>query len=269
MSAEARTSSPHDATVSAVGGAMGWSIMSRVLQVLLSFIGSIVVVRWLGPDRFGLLTVLRTSLAFVAALCGLGLGQAVLRYFPTARAHGDRSLAVRLVRWTVLPQIGAWAAAVLLIWIFGPLISRVAFPEVSQLFLLGTVIVLAELAFLAATNLTTAFYDSRGLSMVTLGGAISYLVFVSLTLWLKFDVAGALVATGLSHLLMAVILARRLSRQIASIPEKGDGSSGALLSAGTVFRYSLPFGAIAVMNLIIYLPGARGKPHRAPRHQKL
>ncbi len=252
MSSEARVDSPHDATVSAVGGAMSWSIMARLLQFGLSIVSSILVVRLLGPDRYGLLTVLRTSLAFVAAICGLGLGQAVLRYFPAARARGNRRLASQLVRWTVFPQAVAWAAAVILVLLLGGVISRIAFPEVSRLFLLGTVVVAAELAFLAATNLTTAFYDSRGLSMVTLGGAVSYLLFVSLALLGGLDVAGAILATGASHLLMAVILGYRLKRQIGAIPVCEPGTDISAPSARAVFRYALPFGAIAIMNLITW-----------------
>src|SRR5262245_60104118 len=101
--------SPHDATVSAVGGALGWSVITRLTQFALSLVGSIVVVRVLGPDRYGMLTVLRTSLAFVTAICGLGLGQAILRYIPSARARGDKDLAFRLVRWAILPQLAAWS----------------------------------------------------------------------------------------------------------------------------------------------------------------
>ena len=37
---------------------MGWSVITRVLQSVLALVGSIIVVRSLGPDRYGMLTVL-------------------------------------------------------------------------------------------------------------------------------------------------------------------------------------------------------------------
>ena len=116
MTATARRTSPHDATVSAVGGALGWSIFTRIFQQVLSLLGSVLVVRWLGADDYGMLTVLRTSLAFVTTIAGLGLGQAILRSFPTARARGDVATAARLVRMTLLFQIGTWLTLLMIVF---------------------------------------------------------------------------------------------------------------------------------------------------------
>ncbi len=246
-------SSPHDATVSAVGGAMGWSIFTRILQTALALFGSILVVRSLGPDRYGMLTVLRTSLAFVSAACGLGLGQAVLRYFPTARARGDRTLALRLVRWTLLPQAAVWAFALLLAWALGGWISEISFATMSSLFLLGVSLLIMELALGAGTNLATAFYDSRILSVVTLGGALTYLGFVALALAREWGVAGVLWATGFSNMLMAVVLAVRLWPRVSALPAAvAPPEAGPGVSSASVLRYSLPFAAITIMNLITW-----------------
>ncbi|MDZ4803800.1 MAG: oligosaccharide flippase family protein [Candidatus Eisenbacteria bacterium] len=249
----------HSATVGAVGGALGWSVITRLLQFGLSLIGSIIVVRALGPDRYGQLTVVRTALAFVTALCGLGLGQAVLRYLPTARARGDTQMAGQLLRLVVLPQFIAWIVAILVIAMSHDLVARISFPTMADLFLLGAVLVGAELAFLATNTLSTAFYDSRSLSVVILGGALSYLALAALALRQGFGVAGVLVATGLAQALMAAILARRVSRLLARIGEEAAGPSASgppggvdTLTGPTMFRYALPFAAISVMNLITW-----------------
>jgi len=248
-----RTLSPHEATVSAVGGALGWSVFTRLLQFGLALVGSVLVVRWLGPDDYGMLTVLRTSLAFVSALCGLGLGQAVLRYFPSARAQGDKQSALRLVRWTLAPQLAAWTLALFAVWALGGWITSISFPLMSRYFLLGTVLVSAELLFLAATNLTTAFYDTRGLSVATLSGALSYLVFVTTALLLGYGVPGALVATAGGNLVMAGILTARLRSRLRDFPSGAPPGAHALpLSFKGVFRYSMPFAAITIMNLITW-----------------
>lgn len=245
--------SPHDATVSAVGGAMGWSVITRVLQSVLALVGSIIVVRSLGPDRYGMLTVLRTSLAFVSAACGLGLGQAVLRYFPTARARGDRTLALRLVRWTLVPQFVVWAVALFLAWGLGGWIASISFATMSTFFLLGVALLITELALGAGTNLATAFYDSRILSIVTLGGALTYLGFTVAILARGGGVAGVLWATGLSNLIMAVVLAVRLWPRVAALPAAATPSTdGKDISSASVLRYSLPFAAITIMNLITW-----------------
>jgi O-antigen/teichoic acid export membrane protein len=123
----------------------------------------------------------------------------------------------------------------------------------SRYFVLGTVLVGAEILFLAATNLTTSFYDTRGLSLATLGGAVFYLVLVASALYLGYGVPGVLVASASANLIMAVVLALRLRRRMQTFPAPADSQvPGPGLSAGAVLRYSLPFAAITVMNLITW-----------------
>ncbi|TPW09118.1 MAG: polysaccharide biosynthesis protein, partial [bacterium] len=233
--------------------------MTRLLQFGLSLIGSIIVVRALGPDRYGQLTVVRTALAFVTALCGLGLGQAVLRYLPTARTRGDTKMAKQLLQLVVLPQLVAWVVAILAIAVARDFVARISFPAMADLFLLGAVLVGAELAFLATNTLSTAFYDSRSLSVVILGGALAYLALAILALKQGYGVAGVLVATALAQALMAAVLARRVSRLLARISENAPSGSvsgaperGETLNGPTLFRYALPFAAISVMNLLTW-----------------
>jgi O-antigen/teichoic acid export membrane protein len=255
MTATARQKSPHDATVSAVGGALGWSIFTRVLQQGLSLAGSILVVRWLKADDYGMLAVLRTALAFVTAIAGLGLGQAILRYFPTARSRGDRETAGRLVRMTLLFQVSMWIALVLLVFALSGWLAKISFPLMARYFLLGTVLVGAEILFLATTNLMTAFYDSRGLSLATLGGALVYLAFVTAALYSGLGVPGVLIATASANLIIAVVLTLRLRRRIRDFPMLSPSTtneSSLPISASSILRYSLPFAAITIMNLITW-----------------
>lgn len=246
---------------------MGWSIVTRLLQFALSLIGSIIVVRGLGADRYGLLTVIRTALAFVTALCGLGLGQAVLRYMPSVRARGDRALAGSLLRLVLLPQIAAWLLAIAVAWLVSDWVAAKSFPLTAQLFLLGTVLAGAELAYLATSGMATVFYDSRTLSLVTLGGAVTYLALAVLALQAGYGVGGVLVATAAGHLLMAILLGLRVRlhlKRLQPAPEGGEEATDAAVpraampvtsaipNARILLGYALPFAAIAVMNLLTW-----------------
>lgn len=246
-------SSPHDATVKAVGGALGWSVISRLIQFGLSLAGSIIVVRALGPDHYGMLTVLKTALAFVAALCSLGLGQAALRYLPSARAQGEAGLARFIINRVIVWQLIAWIVAVLIVWAGRGIVVRLAFPLMADYFLLGTVLVGAELAFLTTNYFTTAFYDTRSLSLVTLAGAAVYLGVAVLTLRLGYDVPGVMVATATSYVAMSITLAVRAERHLRRFPAPpAGGVKGPDLTDRGLFRYSLPFAAIGILNLIVW-----------------
>lgn len=247
--------SPHDATVKAVGGALGWSVISRLIQFGLSLAGSIVVVHGLGPDRYGMLTVLKTALAFVTAICGLGLGQAALRYLPSARANLDAPLARFIINRVLAWQLVAWLAAMAIVWIGRGLVARVAFPLMADYFVLGTALVVAELAFLTTNFFTTAFYDSRSLSLVTLGGAGLYLALAVLALRLGYGVPGVMVATAVAYLAMSMALAARALRhvrQIESPPAAAAATAGPGLDNRMLLRYSLPFAIIGILNLIVW-----------------
>jgi O-antigen/teichoic acid export membrane protein len=181
---------------------------------------------------------------------------------PVVRARGDRLLAHRLLRLVIVPQLVAWIVAILLAALLSDRVAQLSFPLAAQLFLLGTVLAGAELAFTATSGLTTVFYDSRTLSLVTLGGAVTYLALAVLALQAGFGVGGVLVATAAGQLLMAVLLGLRVSRHIerlepAAQSEPSGDSGGAttpveLTDRRRLLRYALPFAAIAVMNLVTW-----------------
>jgi O-antigen/teichoic acid export membrane protein len=61
-----------------VGQAMYWSVLSRIGRFVLGLASSIIIVRGLGKDDYGVLSLLRVVLIFVAILSAAGMGQSLL-----------------------------------------------------------------------------------------------------------------------------------------------------------------------------------------------
>src|SRR5262249_16526537 len=144
-------------------GAMGWGIASRFARFALTMVSSVLIVRSLGPSEYGRLAILRMALAFLGAFLSFGLGQAVLRYVPVARAEGSRKVPASVLTVAmVLPTLGvllASGAAVLL--------RRTAWPGLGagsgDLVALGVALLVFELILATLTYAASAFYDARAL----------------------------------------------------------------------------------------------------------
>ena len=119
--------------VQKLGGALGWGVLARMLRMVLGLAGSILVVRGLGAHEYGVLAVLRTTLAFVAIVVGAGLTQGLLRYLPTWRLSGEVDRARRALVLSLGLQAVLWAIAVLLTAGLRPWISGLSNPAVAGL----------------------------------------------------------------------------------------------------------------------------------------
>ncbi len=237
-----------------LGGAAAWTMASRVVRFLTGIALSIVVVRGLGPDDYGRLVVVRTILAFVSVLCYGGLGQAVLRFLPERAAHGDIAGARRLLAFAVLTQAGVWLLVSLLVpWIIEP-IDRAARVEVGSVLAVGCALLAADLAVTVLHQAVTAWYELRAYSVATSAAGVVLVAGTWLALRAGFGVIGVLAVSAAANAAIAVVLLITLRRVLrraedTAAPVRDDAPS---LTLGRVLRYSLPFTAIGVLNLIVW-----------------
>ena len=98
-----------DSTARKVSVAMGWSVGAKILRLAIGLTTSIIVVRGLGQYDYGVLSIVRTILTFLAFICGLGLGQALLRFMPELRVKRDAEGMRGLFAFVLIVQVLAWA----------------------------------------------------------------------------------------------------------------------------------------------------------------
>jgi PST family polysaccharide transporter len=225
-----------------------WSLGARAARFVLAIVTNVVVVRGLGDHDYGLLSVVRTAMAFTLVLTSGGMPQACLKFLPALKVEGDREGARKLVFVTLAVQIALWAALWVAILAARPLLDRF-FPGtgLAELIALGVGFALGESLFRMVGQTLNAFYDTRLLSLVSVG---SHLFYLALLFWAlpRWGVMGVVGANALANVTAALALAGRVKRALTRIgPRRGSG-----LSWNQVATYALPFAAIGLLNMVVW-----------------
>ena len=234
-------------TAARVTTAMSWSVGAKLARTAIAVASSIVIVRGLGKHDYGVLSSVRTILTFLAFVCGLGLGQALLRFMPELRVRRDPERARGLLGFVLLVQLAAWAAFFVVFLFWGESLG-VFFktPAMGLLLKVGVGLLVIDLMSVLASQLLTSFYDVKLLSIYT---TVSLVVTLALTvtfLRMGYGVMGVLVAAAISGgLLTALLLERGALHVPVSLRPSFSG-------VGRVMKYSLPFAVIGVLNLVTW-----------------
>jgi O-antigen/teichoic acid export membrane protein len=234
-------------TASRVTTAMGWSVGAKLARIGIAVASSVVIVRGLGSHDYGVLSAVRTILTFLAFICGLGLGQALLRFMPELRVRRDLKGMKGLLAFVLVVQLVAWAVffAVFLLWgeSLGAFFKT---PGLGLILKVGAGLLVIDLVSLLASQTLTSFYDVKLLSIYT---TVSLVVTLSLTvafLRAGYGVIGVLVAAAISSGLLTALL---LERSALHVPLSLRPS---LSGMGRVIKYSLPFAVIGILNLVTW-----------------
>ena len=191
--------------------AVPWTVVTRVLTLVSILAVSAIVYRSLTAERFGLYSVLRTTLQYTMLLVGFGLERSLLRYLPEARARGQ-FVAMRGIVRRVLGIQGVLSVA------WGVVLVVLAVPVahvlgVSEGAASSTELHWLMFAIATATVFTVGYQTFANVSIsayrthvVSAASGVRGLLWVALTGWLLalgLDVPGALWAEAISLAIVA------------------------------------------------------------------
>ncbi|NIM19411.1 MAG: oligosaccharide flippase family protein [Candidatus Latescibacteria bacterium] len=236
-----------------VGNAVFWSVFARTGRFILSLASGVIVVRGLGSHDYGVLSLVRTILTFSAIIAGAGLGQALLKFLPALRVSKDAQGAVRLVRRVAAVQALIWIVLVAATYYsrhaLGQLFQFERFQALGEIICIAVALSLFELFFNLVAHILMAHYDTKRLSMAAI---INHVIFIALLLVLipaGGGVLGVLVAAAVGNLSSCVLLFSQTAGHFAA---EGAGSPGPGIAGRRLFRFSLPFAAMGILNMIIW-----------------
>jgi O-antigen/teichoic acid export membrane protein len=236
-------------TTQRIGRAMAWTVASRAGRFALGFASSVMVVRGLGEYDYGVLSVVRSVLMFAVLLAGLGTGQALLKFLPVLRVGGSPAAARRLVRRVAAVHTLTWVGLVGVAFAFRDSAERLFHAEGIGVYVVAAVaLALFEILFTVATHVLNAAYDTARLSAAALASHLVYIAGLALVLPMGWGVPGVLVAGAAGNAVACALITGRLRAASAF----AEGGSGADVAPGRLWRYSLPFAAIGVLNLVVW-----------------
>lgn len=74
-----------------------WLITGKVFQMVLSFIVSIIVARYLGPNNYGVINYSTAFVSFFTSLCTLGINSVIIKDFVTKPDEQGKAIGTTLV----------------------------------------------------------------------------------------------------------------------------------------------------------------------------
>ena len=233
-----------------LGRAMFWSVLARAGRFGLGLASSIIIVRALGKNDYGVLSLLRVVLVFVGIIAGAGMGQSLLKFLPLLKVAGDRQSARRIVRWVIAIQIAVWAVLLVLSYFLaGWFESMFSFKGVGTILWIAVALELFELAFNLVSQVLNAYYDTKLLGAANIVGHAVLIAFLLILLPAGYGVVGVFLASAAGNLASTLMVTRKVKWHLGaeSSREKPGGVEWARL-----FRFSLPFAVIGVLNVIVW-----------------
>lgn len=238
---------------------MAWTMLSRAGRMLLGIATSALVVRGLGSHDYGVLSLLRSILMFVVLLAGVGTGQAILKFLPELRVQRSPHAARALVRGVFATHALVWLVMLGVASVARGSAERVFHVDGVGLYLLVAVaLALFEVVFTVATQVLNASYDAGRLAIAALVSHVVYAGGLLVAFGNGWGVIGVLAATAAGH---AVACAMVWGRVRAATAFEGDDEARAdaggerpraAVTRDRVLRYSLPFAAIGVLNVVVW-----------------
>ena len=232
-----------------MGGALSWSVLARVVRLVLGFVGT---ARVLGSFNYGILAQVRTVLAFLAVITAFGLPQALLRYLPALWISRQRGGILRAVLAVLGIQFLLWAGLTAAVVTLRPALVAWTHAYTAPVILLGVVLLLPETLANTATQVSNAFYDAKRVSLAVLASSATY---VSVLAWLLGEgeaIRGVLIAAGVSNAVLALVLLTGLPGYLDRPAPPAGASRPAVPTLDRMFRYAAPFVVIGLLNLITW-----------------
>ena len=229
---------------------MYWSVVARGGRFVLGIASSIIIVRGLGKDDYGVLSLLRVALIFVAIVSAAGMGQSLLKFLPLLKVQGDREGARRLIVWVIVVQSLAWASLLLLSYLFGGWFqSLFSFEGVGKILWIAVALELFEVAFKLETQVLTAYFDVKLLSLANVVGHALTIAFLVLFFTAGHGLIGVFAATAIGNLAATLMVARRFARHLRT---EGTKTTAGTVSWPRLCKFSFPFALIGILNVIVW-----------------
>ncbi|MFN0150781.1 MAG: oligosaccharide flippase family protein [bacterium] len=225
-------------------GAVPWTLVGKAIRFAAGVATSIIVVRHLGREDYGLLAIVRVAAAFIAVPAGVGMGQALLRFLPEVSVREGRLVGRRLLVAGVLVQIAAWALLTFGVFLTGRIWDEFFHAEVTGFILLATILLLAGSLRGFFDSALTAAYEARFLAILGTSGSVMLFGLTAYVLGAGHGIPGILIVTAVAEGAVAICGGIRAF----ALYSGGHASVG----ASRLMGYSFPFVLLSLLNMITW-----------------
>jgi len=209
-------------------GAVPWILGSKVVLFFAYFGISILIVRGLGKEEYGVFALCKNIVDVAVILCGLGMNSAILRFVPELVVKQNRAGLIRILWKSAALQFVASAVSVAVLTPMTPLFDRWFGVSFGPLIFLSALSVGFLLAKSWYNDVLTSLFYGKWVAMLSL---LQGLLWAGLLGWLVgrggADVFSILLVEILSIGVAGILAATILIRQVRSLkwksPPQGIG----------------------------------------------
>lgn len=220
-----------------------WMVVTKLVLFFVYFAISVMTVRWLGPDEYGLFTICINIAGLIGVFCCLGLIPGYFRFVPELVVNKNKAGLKRLIFKSSAMQAVALGVA-LLVMISGRSFFEGWFGvEFRHGLILSAVLASVMLLKDSVAAVETSLFRARRVSLLSFMQSVLWLVALGVGLWF-FPTSGmALTAQALSYGVVYAMGAVLLFRHIHSLnwrsPLQGIGRQRALKFSGVIYLNSI------------------------------
>ena len=225
-----------------------WMVVSKLVLFFVYFGVSILTVNGLGPDKFGIYSLLTNISSYMLVICGLGLCTALMRYIPELAARENRwALGHLLWKSATLQGIAGVVVSVLLLCFAEPLQRLFNAEHVEHFrYYLGVACLLTLLWLLKdfVSTVFTSLFRTRTLALLSVAQGTIWFSALVIALQFHSEVVTVLLVQMSSVAAVYLVGAFLLFRYISSLPwnrtrERGIGKRRTLFFSGVVVLNSI------------------------------
>lgn len=240
-----------------VSASLGYNLMRVAVSAITSFMFSIIVVRWLRVNNFGLLTFLGTFFAVYGVLYDLAIDLALARFIPELRARGDHARLRRISRYSF--RLGLFSAFLGWIIIF-TLADVIAMswgnPNLALFIQLLSLKAIPGMAVGLFRNLLISVYDQKFLAISNIGLSITTLATIVLfVVVLDLGIFGVIVESVLNMVLVLILYSLRVWLRHRHLLLGETAPLGVDLRR-RIIRYVIPLIVLNLTNFLLWKPSA-------------
>lgn len=218
-----------------------WMVATKAVLFFVYFGISIVAVRKLGKEQYGVFSLCRNVAEYVVVLCALGLNSAILRFVPELVLHRNLAGIKRLLWKSALMQLGAVVTATGVLWLLTPLFSQWFKVPFGYLLVMSGFLTAAQLSKDYLNDTFTSLFRTRLVSILSFSQGLLWLglLWAGLT-WhptVGMAMGAQILSMGLVSLAGIVLLVVFISGLKWRSPPLGIGRERTLkLSTATMFN---------------------------------
>lgn len=228
--------------------AVPWMVLGKTIAFFVYFGISVLLVRGLTPHQYGEYSLCRAIAEYLIRLAGLGLNFTLLRYVPELMLAQNLAGIKRLLTKTAYVQLGLLSVLLVVLLLSHDLISSWLKIDARHFSLFIFLMALGATLKNFGNDISTAIYQSRFLTLVSIVHSIIWLSLLSAFLYWGLEIEGALLATAIAALIVGTWNVLRITRYFRSLPWRSPTQG---IGRKRVLRLALPMLFNDLINIMI------------------